>query len=130
MNNKGFVSSALIYTFFILFLILMVFLLNDYSSTRYMVDRYRYDIKQELYEMTNKDLNLYIMVKEKNASDYKYVKELDSTKNYNFIVNESFCKDSINSKDKSTKSSVNYVDNNIVITSTGIAFCYAYFVEV
>ena len=40
----------------------MVFLLNNYSSTRYIVDRYRYDIEEELYEQSNADINLYVYV--------------------------------------------------------------------
>ena len=46
MKKNGFVSTALIYTFFILFLLLMLFLLNSYSSIRFLMEQYKYDIKK------------------------------------------------------------------------------------
>ena len=115
MNKKGFISTALIYTFFILFLVLMVFLLNNYSSTRYIVDRYRYDIEEELYELSNADINVYTYVWSNRDKEYKYV---DKILKGGYQENISYCKN---------KSTIEFNDGEVTIGAKGREFCYLYF---
>lgn len=76
MNNKGFVSTALIYTFFILFLILMLLLLGKYSRTRFLLERYKNQIKEDMYELNNGDINVYFMVWDDNNNNWTIEKEI------------------------------------------------------
>ncbi len=115
MNKKGFISTALIYTFFILFLVLMVFLLNNYSSTRFIVDRYRYDIEEELYELSNADINLYIFKWNNNEKDYKYVDDVPES---GFEENKSYCRNN---------SVITYNNGEVIISAKRKDFCYLYF---
>ena len=115
MNKKGFISTALIYTFFILFLVLMVFLLNNYSSTRYIVDRYRYDIEEELYELSNADINIYTYVWSNRDKEYKYVDNIPMS---GLRENISYCKN---------KSTIEFNDGEVTIGAKGKEFCYLYF---
>ena len=117
MKKNGFVSTTLIYTFFILFLVLMVFLLNNYSSTRFLVDKYRYDIEEELYELSNADINLYVFIWDNTDKEYKYVDDIPSS-GYNFESNKSYCKNS---------STIDYSNGEIAISAKHRDFCYVYF---
>lgn len=116
MKKDGFVSTALIYTFFIIFLILMVFLLNNYSSTRFTLNRYRYDIEEELYELANADINLSVFVWSENDKEYKYVDGIPTNKSLNTSL--SYCKN---------KSTMSYENGEITIKSKEKDYCYAYF---
>lgn len=116
MKKDGFVSTALIYTFFIIFLILMVFLLNNYSSTRFTLNRYVYDIEEELYELANADINLNVFVWSETDKEYKYVDGIPTNKSLNTSL--SYCKN---------KSTMSYENGEITIKSKGKDYCYAYF---
>ena len=116
MRKNGFVSTALIYTFFIVFLVLMVFLLNNYSSTKNMTDRYRYDIEEELYELSNADINLYTYVWDGTDKEYKYVDYIPTDKTYE--TNVSYCKN---------HSNIEFIDGEIKISAKEKEFCYVYF---
>lgn len=115
MKKNGFISTALIYTFFILFLILMVFLLNNYSSTRFLVDRYRYDIEEELYELSNADINMYVFVWDATDKEYKYISDIPAS---GYEQSKSYCKN---------KSNIEYSNGEITISAKQKDFCYIYF---
>ena len=115
MKKNGFISTTLIYTFFILFLILMVFLLNNYSSTRFIVGRHEDDVEEELYELSSADINLYIYVWDDDDKEYKY-KNFVPTRG--FRENVSYCKN---------KSKIKYENGEIEISAREKDFCYVYF---
>ena len=61
MKRNGFVSTALIYTFFIIFLTLMVYLLSSYANKRILLNSYKEDIKKSFIN-ENIDVTLFYMV--------------------------------------------------------------------
>lgn len=69
MKKNGFVSTALIYTFFIIFLILMVFLVNSYSSVRFLSEQLKEEIK---IDPDVADINVFIYVYNDDPSVKKY----------------------------------------------------------
>ena len=95
----------------------MVFLLNNYSSTRYIVDRYRYDIEEELYEQSNADINLYVYVWNESQKEYKYE---DTMPKGGLKEEISYCKN---------KSTITFEDGEVTIGAKGKEFCYLYFDE-
>ncbi len=117
MKKDGFISTALIYTFFILFLILMVFLLNNYSSTRFLVDRYRYDIEEELYELSKADINMYVFAWNATDKEYKYISDIPAS-GYSYEESKSYCQN---------KSNIEYSNGEIIISAKQKEFCYIYF---
>jgi len=76
MKKNGFVSTSLIYTFFVLFLFLMVFLLNSYSSNRFLTEQFKNDIKNTFAEASNADINLFIMIWDDLSGDYELSDEI------------------------------------------------------
>ena len=74
MKKNGFVSTALIYTFFIIFLTLIVFLINSYADKRILLNSYKEDIKKSFVN-EDKDVTMYYMVW--NDETYKY--EINNT---------------------------------------------------
>lgn len=124
MNKKGFISTALIYTFFIIFMILMVFLISNYSSTKFLTDKYHYDIQEELYELSNMDINLNVYVWNNTSKEYDYVDEIPTNRNYNSQA--SYCKNG--SKIELTNEIENGVSvPKISISATAKDYCYIYF---
>lgn len=120
MNNKGFVSTSLIYTFFLIFLSLMVFLLNSYTQNRFLLEEYRYDIKNTIAMENEADINLYLMVWDEDTLEYEVTNDLPSY-GYVFEPSYSYCKNG---------SSLSYMNGNISITAYQKDSCYAYFKEV
>lgn len=118
MNNKGFISTTLIYTFFILFLLLMVFLLNDYASTNFIIRNNRDDIEEELYELASADINLYVYTWDSTDGEYKYSNNIPT---YGFRENISYCKN---------HSVIEFANGEITVKATEKDYCYVYFDEV
>ncbi len=89
MKKNGFVSTALIYTFFIIFLILMVFLINSYTSVRFFSEQLKEEIK---IEPKIADINVYIYVDKDNdpSTPDELVKELPGF-DYSFDADNSYC---------------------------------------
>ena len=121
MKNKnykknGFVSTSLIYTFFILFLLLMIFLMNNYTSMRYIVEQYRINFRNDLKELSSADINLYFEVWDDVVQEYKISNEFPGSE-YEF-EDISFC---ING------SLLSYDDGHINIAAKGKDYCYVYF---
>lgn len=119
MKKNGFISTTLIYTFFIMFLLLMVFLLNSYSSNRFLLEQFKYDIKNTFAEVSNGDIDLYIMVYDEATGDYELEKEIPKL-GYYFEPSYSHCKNG---------SVMSYVNGNVSISTNRKDTCYAYFRE-
>lgn len=120
MKKNGFVSTTLIYTFFIIFLTLMIFLLNSYSRNRYLLSTYKYDIKKSFAENnganSKSDLEVYFMVWNKESLEYELANDLPE--GYTLEKELSSCKNG---------STIDFVDNKVAITSQGKDTCYLYF---
>ena len=116
-NNKGFISTTLIYTFFIIFLLLMVFTLGTYSKVRYLLEEYRYDIKNSFVSESKSDIELKFYVKECSdpSCDYELKSEMPTTNLY--VFDRYDC----------SRGSLEYINNNISITTNGKTECIAYF---
>ena len=117
MKKNGFVSTSLIYTFFILFLLLMIFLLNSYSSKRFLLDKYKYDIKNSFSDETLADINLYFMVYNNRTKDYELKSNLPDGI-YTFDTEKSYCKNG---------AAISYDGSNVVVEAQRKESCYAYF---
>lgn len=118
MKKNGFVSTSIIYTFFFVFLLLMLFLLNSYSSVRFLLENYKYDIRNDFAESKFADVNLIIMVRDNNTNEYEIRDSLPPF-GYNYNSSISYCK---NSSAKPV-----YSNGNISITVNRKDICYAYF---
>lgn len=119
MKKKGFVSTSLIYTFFIIFLLLMLFLLNSYSRIRFLLEDYKIDIKESFAELNSADINLYFYVWDNKTQEYELVNSMP-TFGYSFESEFSYCKNG---------STIVYQNGNISVTAKRKDSCYAYFKE-
>ena len=119
MKKNGFVSTSLIYTFFVVFLLLMLFLLNSYSRIRFLLEDYKYDIKNSFLDMDGADINLIIKVWNNTTNEYETVDEMPLF-GYTFESEFSYCRNG---------SILTYENGNISVTATRRDFCYAYFKE-
>lgn len=117
MKKNGFVSTSLIYTFFVIFLLLMIFLVGSYSNIRFLLDEYKHDIKNSFAEAKSADINVHIMVYNSNIEEYEPIKKLPNN-NYVFENEKSYCKN--NSK-------ISYINGEIAVEAKKKDTCYAYF---
>lgn len=122
MRKNGFISISLIYTFFILFLILMVFLLNNYSSTRFMLDQYKSDIKNDYVEWQSADINLYYMVWNDVTNSYEMENGISSELegNYEYQPSVSYC-------DNNSSMTYNPTTREFTIKAIEKDRCFVYF---
>lgn len=120
MKKKGFVSTSLIYTFFIIFLLLMLFLLNSYSRVRFLLEDYKYDIKESFASLNEADINVYIMVWNHITEEYELADEVPSF-GYVYESEFSYCKNG---------STLTYSSGNISVTASRKDSCYVYFREI
>ncbi len=119
MKKNGFISTTLIYTFFVVFLLLMVFLLNNYSRTRFLLDEYRYDIKNSFKDNNASDVGVFIKVL--NGEDYEERGEVPGL-GYYLDEEASYC-----SPEGENAGTIAYKNGNLIIDAKGKTTCYAYF---
>lgn len=119
MKKNGFISTTLIYTFFILFLLLMVFLISNYSNNRYLTDQYKHDIKNSFTTIMSSDINLYVMVLNNATGEYEEKSDLPSLTDYIYHEDVSYCDNS--------EGKPEIVDGQLVVSVSGKTNCYAYF---
>ncbi len=124
MKKNGFISTTLIYTFFIIFLLLMLFLLNSYSRVRYLLGEIKYDIKNNFSEITMADINLNIFIWNSRSGDFELTKDVPVS-GYLFEQTYSYCRNG----GKVDGAQVSFENGDVVISSKGRDFCYAYFSE-
>lgn len=117
MKKNGFVSTTLIYTFFILFLLLMLYLLNSYSRNRLLLEQYKNEIKEAMYELSSADININFMVWNDESEDYELAEGVSNI-GYEFEREFSYCKNG---------SVIEYNNNNVSVTAEQRDLCYVYF---
>ena len=49
MNKKGFLSTSMVYSFFLVFLLLLLFIVADLINSRTLVSRISNEIKESIY---------------------------------------------------------------------------------
>ena len=108
MKKNGFVASSLIYTFVVVFLGLMLFLLNSYYRVGNLADKYKLDIRTSLLDM---------MVWNEITKEYEKVKDVPKI-GYYFESDYSYCENN---------SQLNYQNGIITLKSLQKDYCYAYF---
>lgn len=129
MKKNGFISTALIYTFFILFLVLMVFIISSYSNNRYLLGEYKIRLEENLSELNSADINLYVCGREKNSNKCDYDKDasfyLASGSGYSYKASESYCE----TLDGNPTDDIHLLlDNNkLTIDAIERGSCFAYF---
>ena len=117
MKKNGFVSTSLIYTFFFIFLLLMLFLLNSYSRIRFLLEDYKYDIKESFANLSVADINVYFMVWDNTTEEYELTKNMPSF-GYIYEPEISYCKNN---------SVITYNGGSVSITASRKDSCYVYF---
>ncbi len=117
MKKNGFISTTLIYTFFIIFLSMMVFLLSSYSKDRNLLSEFKNDIKNSFAEASRADLNLYIYVWNAQTEEFE-MRESVPSQGYFFEPAYSYCQKG---------STISYNNGNLSINATQKDSCYAYF---
>ena len=116
MKRNGFVSTALIYTFFIIFLTLMVYLLSSYANKRILLNSYKEDIKKSFIN-ENIDVTLFYMVWNNETLTYE-INNTMPTLGYIYNGDLSNCNNG---------SIINYLDGNFTIDNTKEDMCFLYF---
>lgn len=117
MKKNGFVSTTLIYTFFILFLALMVFLLGSYSHNRHLLNTYKDDIKLSFVERTGQDINVYFMIYNDVTEGYDLKKNVPSD-DYGIVETLSSCNNGAR---------INYENGKYKISAAKTDDCYLFF---
>ena len=117
MKKNGFVSTTVIYTFFILFLLLMVFIMNFYSSTRFLLEQYKIDIKETFAEISAADINLYYYLWSDYTGEYELTDKITGGSNV-YKLERYYCKNN---------SPISYNNNKFTIDAKRKEECYAYF---
>lgn len=119
MKKNGFISTTLIYTFFIIFLLLMILVLNSYSSKRFLLEKYIFDIRSSFIEKAGADIDLYIMVFDISSQEYEIKKDVPLF-GYKFNSTLSFCKNNSN---------ISFENDKVIVKAKKKDICYAYFDE-
>ena len=117
MKKNGFVSTTLIYTFFILFLALMIFLLGSYSHNRHLLSSYRSDIKISLLERSGQDVNVYFMIYNDVTEGYDLRKNVPNS-NYAMVESISSCNNG---------ATIKYENGKYKISAAKTDDCYLFF---
>ena len=117
MKKNGFVSTTLIYTFFVIFLALMIFLVNSYSKNRFMLNEYKDKIKNDFAENNDLDINLYFMVYNEKTKEYEIEYNMPK-EGYIYKDEYSYCKNGSVMVKK---------ENQIEVRANKKDSCYAYF---
>jgi len=120
MKKNGFVSTSLIYTFFIILLLLILFLLNSYSRIRFLLEDYKYDIKDSFANASVADINIYFMLWDRNTGEYELTDSMPSF-GYTYESEFSYCKNG---------SQISNVNGNISVTASRRDSCYIYYREI
>ena len=118
MKKNGFIAISLIYTFFILFLVLMLYVFNSYSRNKYLLDSFKNEIKQDFFESESADINLYFYVYNEETGSYELEKEINQS-DYEFVERESFCTGEDNE--------IIAEENEIKVSAKSGTICKAYF---
>ena len=105
MKKNGFISTSLIYTFFIVFLLMMIFLLNSYSRVRFLLEEFKYDIKESFANESIADVNLYFVIYDSTTGGYEITNEMPSF-GYSYDSEFSYCKNG---------SKITYINNHISV---------------
>ena len=118
MKKNGFVSTTLIYTFFILFLALMIFLLGSYSHNRHILNSYKTDIKVSLLENSGQDIKVYFMVYNEVTEGYDLKKSVPNKDEYALVENMSNCNNG---------STITFENGKYKIAAAKTDDCYLFF---
>ena len=118
MKKNGFVSTTLIYTFFILFLALMIFLLGSYSHNRHILNSYKTDIKVSLLENSGQDINVYFMIYNDITEGYDLKKNVPNNADYTFMRDMSSCNNG---------ATITYENGKYKISAAKTDDCYLFF---
>lgn len=70
-NNKGFISISIVYSFFLIFLLLLVFIVEDFANNRILLRNIKTEIKKDFGTGTasNEDKKLSSVIKKRYKSD-------------------------------------------------------------
>ena len=117
MKRNGFVSTTLIYTFFILFLALMIFLLSTYSHNRHLLSSYKDDIKLSFLERSGQDINVYYMIYNEVTEGYDLKKNVPSS-DYAMVESLSSCNNG---------ATITYANGKYKISAAKTDDCYLFF---
>ena len=117
MKKKGFISTSLIYTFFVLFLLLMLFLLNTYTRNRFLLEKYKDEIKEYFDYLSLDGVNIIFMVKNEESQDYEYRSSVGLI-GYQYNEELSYCV---------YNSPIDFIDGEVIVPLDKKDRCFAYF---
>ena len=115
MQKNGFVSTSLIYTFFIIFLTMMLFVINSYSENRNFLKKYKEEIRNNFVSLEN-DITINYRLINSKTNEYEDVEEI--LDNYIYVAEDSYCEN--NSK-------INYEDKKFTVEGNIDDVCYLTF---
>ena len=82
MNKKGFLSTSLVYSFFLVFLMLLLFIVTNLINNRLLVSRINNQIKEDIY---SDEFNYYLINLAKDESNnIIYQNYIDSFNDYSY----------------------------------------------
>ena len=79
MNNKGFIATSLIYSFFLVFVVMMLAILNGYIANKTLTNTYN---EQIINEMNQKYFDIYLYLQNGTISGGKTVTNLISNHDF------------------------------------------------
>ena len=96
----------------------MLLLLGKYSRTRFLLERYKNQIKESLIELNNGDINLFFMVWNNDSNNWVIEKEITK---YGYIYQNGQCKNG---------STISFDGSDVIVDAHGKDTCYVYFKEI
>lgn len=88
MNNKGFVSSSMMYSFLLVFILSLVLLLNMYTTSRANLETRKVALKESL---TQGDADITVNIFKMVNGSYMNVDSLDNVTISSYVSSESRC---------------------------------------
>ena len=116
MKKNGFISISVLYSFFIVFILLTTIILTSYTKNNLLIGRTVLDIKESFINKKNDTTKIYYLIFNEDDNNYEYSNEINE--NYIYNATKSYCKNG---------SKIINLNNNYVIDGNGIDICYVYF---
>lgn len=124
INNKGFISTASIYTLLVVFLSMLLMLYYMYANTRYLLTAYKDDLENELAEKSY-DLDYSFVLRyckyeelEGEEKSCNYTKDFNPTNTSNPVF-DYYCTNS----EYGVDTYIEYIDSDFYIQTNGETEC-------
>ncbi len=88
MNNKGFISTSLVYSLFIVFILMITLVLSLYTNNRVLLNKEKEALKASLYNITVSNSSELLIGDEVTISNNKFIVVDIINDNYYLLYND------------------------------------------